>query len=147
MQIEFISAEQTLPLRSALLRMGWAYDRCTFPSDDLPGAFHLGQVEEDGTVVCILSCHPQPKAPLEGNVYQLRGMATDPAYQGKGLGKRLVEFCIQHLKGIHAEGLWCNARRNAYNFYQKQGFEFMSGEFEIPDAGPHREMFLTWSLE
>lgn len=144
MQIKFISTQETLPLRSALLRNGWALELCRFPSDALQDTFHLGQVDAGGEVVCVLSCHRQPKAPLEGEVYQLRGMATSPGWQGKGLGKGLVEYCIQYLKKNGARGIWCNARRNAYPFYEKLGFRYMSPEFDIPEAGPHREMYLLW---
>lgn len=144
MHSAFLRLEQVLPLRSEVLRNGGNYEQCRFPTDALPGTFHAGMVDAQGLVYSIVSCHAQSRPPLQGLVYQLRGMATAPAYQGKGLGKILVEFVMQHIKQLGGDGIWCNARKNAYTFYQSLGFEFMSSEFDIPGIGPHREMFLTW---
>lgn len=144
MHSAFLQLEQVLPLRSKVLRNGGDYTSCTFPSDQLPGVFHAGILDETGTVLCILSCHPQAKAPLQGVVYQLRGMATEPACQGQGLGKMLVGFAIQHIKALGGTGIWCNARKNACVFYSRLGFEFMSEEFEISGIGPHRVMGISW---
>ena len=35
---------------------------------------------------------------------------------------------------------WCNARVPALAFYQRQGWQIMSEQFDIPTAGPHRKM-------
>src|SRR5690606_9311948 len=113
MKIEYISAEETLPLRSLQLRDGWELDRCRFDSDEIEGAFHLAQVE-DGEALCIISLHPQTHPKLEGKGFQLRGMATHPHYTGKGLGKALVEFSIAELRSKNVDYIWCNARKSAY---------------------------------
>jgi len=141
MKIEHISAEETLPLRSLQLRNGWDLDRCRFDSDKIEGAFHLAQVENE-EIVCVLSLHPQSHEKLEGKGFQLRGMATHPHYLGQGLGKALVQFAVQELNAKDIDYIWCNARKNAYLFYEKMGFDYLSEEFEIPTAGPHREMYL-----
>lgn len=144
MKIEYISAEETLPLRSLQLRDGWELDRCRFDSDKIEGAFHLAQIDDE-EAVCILSLHPQSHEKLEGKGFQLRGMATHPHYIGQGLGKALVEFGVKELCSQDVDYIWCNARRNAYLFYEKIGFQYLSEEFEIPTAGPHREMYLPLS--
>ena len=141
MKIEYISADETLPLRSLQLRDGWDLERCRFDSDKIEGAFHLAQVEGE-EVVCILSLHPQSHEKVEGKGFQLRGMATHPHYIGQGLGKALVDFAVGELHSKSVDHIWCNARKNAYLFYEKMGFNYLSEEFEIPTAGPHREMYL-----
>jgi len=145
MRIAFIAADETLPLRSLQLRDGWELDRCRFDSDKMEEAFHLAHISDE-EVVCILSLHPQNHEGLKGAGFQLRGMATHPHYYKRGLGKSLIEFAIQELKSKGVDYIWCNARKNAYQFYEKMGFKYMSDEFEIPTAGPHRKMYLLLSL-
>jgi len=145
MGVVFITADETLPLRSLQLRDGWALDQCRFDSDEIAGAFHLAHVVDD-EIVCILSLHPQRHEGLQGQGFQLRGMATHPHYYKKGLGKSLIEFAIQELKNRSVDYVWCNARRNAYHFYERVGFNYMSDEFEIPIVGPHRQMYLVLSV-
>ncbi len=142
MNIKYIAADETLPLRSLQLRDGWALERCRFESDLMPGAMHLGVIVDDEPV-CILSLHPQAHEKLAGLSYQLRGMATHPDFTGKGYGKQLVRHAVNLVSDQGADFIWCNARRNAYPFYEKQDFKYMSEEFEIPTAGPHRQMYLT----
>lgn len=144
MEIAFITADETLPLRSLQLRDGWELNRCRFDSDEIEKAFHLAQIKE-GEVVCVLSLHPQCWQGLQGDGFQLRGMATHPHYYKKGLGKSLIEFAVKELKDRGVDYVWCNARRSACLFYEKMGFEYISGEFEIPAVGPHRKMYLQLS--
>ncbi|HLW06280.1 MAG TPA: GNAT family N-acetyltransferase [Marinilabiliaceae bacterium] len=145
MGIAFITADETLPLRSLQLRDGWELNQCRFDSDEIEGAFHLAQIKED-EAICVLSLHPQCLEGLQGEGFQLRGMATHPHYYKKGLGKSLIEFAVKELKDKGVDYVWCNARRSACLFYEKMGFEYMSDEFEIPTAGPHRKMHLQLSF-
>lgn len=142
MKAVFISAEEALPLRSTQLREGAELAKCRFDLDHAEGAFHLGIRGSSGELVCILSCMPHSHPSFQGTGYQLRGMATHPSFLGQGLGKQLISFCLNHLKEINCNYLWCNARKVAYPFYEKQGFNFLSDEFEIQNIGPHREMGL-----
>lgn len=137
----FIHATQVLPLRSLVLREGKPLAECVFPGDDAADSFHLGY-EKDGEITCVASFHCQPKEGFGGSAYQMRGMATHPDWQGKGMGNQLVNFAIVYLRGRGVNYLWCNARKNAYRFYQSLGFEFISEEFDIPGIGPHKAMYL-----
>ncbi|MFM6977094.1 MAG: GNAT family N-acetyltransferase [Sphingobacteriaceae bacterium] len=140
--IKFISATEVLPLRSLVLRESKkAPSECVFPGDDAPGSFHIG-FEKDGQIVCVASFHLQAKDEFKGTGYQLRGMATLPDWQSKGLGNQLVNFAIVYLRGQKANYMWCNARKKAFPFYQALGFEFISDEFDIPGIGPHKAMYL-----
>ena len=73
--------------------------------------------------------------------WQLRGMATDARYRGKGIGTAVLQLAE---KTVIATGfsrlLWCNARVPALAFYERQGWRVMSEQFDIPTAGPHRKM-------
>ncbi len=143
--IRFIKTEDTLALRSAVLREGKAPELCTNPEDNKPDSFHLGYYNDDNQLVCVLSILKtnHPKLPHIG--YRLRGMATHPDERGKGYAKELLNAAIEHIKTqLKGDYLWCNARKAAYSFYEKLGFEFMSDEFEIEGIGLHKEMFISF---
>lgn len=140
--IKFILTEDTLNIRNEVLREGKIDPAaCRFQTDDLPGTFHLGYFQEN-ELLSIASFHPQNQAAYSGIGYQLRGMATLPRYQGKGLGNQLLNFAIVYLKGQKVNYLWCNGRKNALRFYQSIGFEIVSEEFELDNIGPHRVLYL-----
>jgi len=141
--VKFLIADETLPLRSMVLRDGAPLNDCHFQGDDAPGTFHMGYQSPDGAVVSILTCQSEPMEGYDGIGYRLRGMATHPDWRGKGVGSHLLLSAIEHLSTVvTADYLWCNARRVAYDFYLHLGFDFVSGEFDIPNIGPHRVMYL-----
>ena len=139
--IKFVKTEEVLPLRSQMLRNGKPFNECVFNGDEKESTFHLADIQNDETV-CIATFHLQAQSGFKGKAYQLRGMATLPAFQGKGVGNQLLNFAIVYLRGLQADYLWCNARKVAFSFYLGQGFEFISDEFEISGIGPHRTMYL-----
>ncbi len=64
--IQFITVEDALPLRNVVLREGkLTPDECRFPSDNLPGNFHLGYFDNE-KLVCIASFHPQSYGEYRG---------------------------------------------------------------------------------
>ena len=142
--IKFILVEELLGVRNEVLRGGLlTLDECRFPSDNLPGAFHLGYFADDSghKLLSIASFHPQTYGEFQGTGYQLRGMATVEGYRGKGLGNQLLNFGIVYLRGQKANYVWCNARKRALPFYLNMGFEVISAEFEVPVIGPHYVMY------
>ena len=140
--IRFITAEQTLPLRSLVLRNGLPEEECIFDHDTVESTFHLGYFDESGELTCILTCMKDNHGKLPKSAYRLRGMATHPDHRRKGYAAELLEAAIAHVnKQLGIEYLWFNARTIALPFYESLGFEYMSEEFDIPGIGPHREMF------
>jgi len=140
--VRFIHANQTLPLRSLVLRNGMAESSCINAEDSEPSTFHLGYFTEEKELVCILSCQLDKHGKLNGTTYRLRGMATHPDHTRKGYAKALVEAAEIHLSTqLDARYLWFNAREIAFPFYEALGYEFMSDSFDIPGIGPHKEMF------
>lgn len=140
--IKFLQTQEVLPLRNIILREGKLKDEeCVFVNDDAGDTFHLGYFLEK-QLVCVVTFHHQSHPDFEGDAFQLRGMATATAFQGKGFGNRLVNFAIVYLRGRKVNYIWCNARQKAFKFYQALGFEFISEEFYIPGIGPHKAMYL-----
>lgn len=139
--VKEITQEETFPLRSAVLRNGAGYDKCVLPTDGAKGIFHLG-LYIDEKLVCIGTFFPEDYPDKAAQGMRLRGMATDPAFAGKGFGAELINFAINNLSAANAAYIWCNARAAAVGFYRKLGFGIISEEFDIPGIGPHFDMLL-----
>lgn len=138
-----ISTEETLPLRSRVLRENRPLAECRFAQDELPGTFHLGAICTD-TLAGIATFCPVGLENVAGRGYQLRGMAVEGWRQNLGIGRLLLQAGEERLSVVSdVDYLWCNARVAAGGFYARFGFEFVSEEFEIAEVGPHRRM-LKW---
>src|SRR5690606_40190044 len=96
--IRFIRPEQTLPLRSLVLRNGLPEEQCLFEHDLLPSTFHLGYFDDNNQLVCILTCMKEDHGKLPKPAYRLRGMATHPDHRRKGYAAELLNAAIDHLK-------------------------------------------------
>jgi GNAT superfamily N-acetyltransferase len=141
-QVKPISAAQTLPLRLEVLRPSRPAETAHFPGDEDPATRHFGLFERE-RLVGIASLFSAKFASMPAvTAYQLRGMAIAPTQQRHGLGERLLHGCIDFARSAGAAIIWCNARASAAAFYQKNGFEIVGKEFEIPDVGPHFQMVL-----
>jgi GNAT superfamily N-acetyltransferase len=138
-----ISTEETLALRSRVLREGRPLAECRFVQDDIPGTFHLGAICTDRLAGIATFC-PVGLETVAGIGYQLRGMAVDGSAQRGGIGRLLLRAGEERLSVVgDVHYVWCNARLTAGSFYERNGFKFISEEFEIPDVGPHRRM-IKW---
>jgi ribosomal protein S18 acetylase RimI-like enzyme len=64
------------------------------------------------------------------SAYKLQKLYINPDQQGKGIGKKLIEFIIEDIKPKGATSLELNVNRsnNAIQFYQKIGFEIIRKE-------------------
>lgn len=147
MQIRAITAAETRPLRSTVLRPGQPPDALAYPGDDAPSSFHAGAIVDDEVVgIASVFREPMPLAPDAdvdaADAFRLRGMATRPDLRGGGLGSAVLRRCIEHVRETGAEVLWCNARTSALGFYQRLGFETVGDEFDIAGIGPH---FVMWT--
>jgi len=139
-----ITATATIPLRHRVLRAGLPISTCQFAGDDALETFHFGGFAND-ELVCIASVMRQAETRFglfEGQfAFQLRGMASDEAVRGQGFGTAVLDACLRETWSRGAAVLWCNARREATGFYQKQGFTLHPPQFEIPTAGVHQVMY------
>ena len=53
---------------------------------------------------------------------QFRKLATIEQYRNSGFGTLLLNYIIDFSKIENIKTLWCNARVNTLNFYQRNGF-------------------------
>ena len=137
MIVKQIDAKDTYSLRNIILRPGRPIESCHFQGDDDESTFHLGAYidEELASVASFyLNNNESFDEPYQT---QLRGMATLPSFQGKGLSSALLRTAFPLIKKNHINTLWCNARKEAVGFYEKVNFETICDEFEIPGIGAH----------
>ena len=137
-EIRRITTEQTYPLRLEVLRPGRPLSTAQFAEDGR--AAHFGCFVENN-LIGIATIFAQPLEGADQSAWQLRGMAIDQEFRGCGYGEKLVQACCDYARSQGAEIIWCNARLEAANFYQKQGFTIRGAEFLIPDVGPHYVMW------
>ena len=136
-EIRPIIAEQTRPLRNAVLRPHQSPEELVFSGDDSPETLHLGAFL-DGELVGIASVCREP---LPGRAsptsWRLQGMAVVPQVQGQGCGRLILERCIRHVVERGGTELWCQGRSGVIGFYRSMGFETLGEEFQIEVTGPH----------
>lgn len=135
--IRRVAVDLILQLRHAVLRQDLPLSTASFAGDAASGTLHLAAFAGSEVVACA----SYMVNPLDGeSAYQLRGMASHPAWQGRGLGRQLLAHAELMLRDDPIRLRWCNARTSAIGFYRKMGWTVVSEEFDIPTAGPHRRM-------
>ena len=129
-----LTAEETYPLRLAVLRNDTPSAAVTFAEDDLPGTLHLG-MRDGGTVVAVSTWVTRPY--LGEVAVQLRGMATAAHLQGRGLGAILLDAGCMRAEAV-APLVWARARDTALSFYVRHGFTIeRDGFIDEHTAKPH----------
>jgi GNAT superfamily N-acetyltransferase len=141
-----VEAAAVRPLRQAVLRPHQRLEQQVYPGDALPGAAHFAAYEagEGGPVLGTASIAPEPypRGERDGD-WRIRGMATEPAQRGRGIGALLLSACLEHARAAGARRVWCNARSGVRGFYEREGFAVDGDEFELPEIGPHFLMSLA----
>lgn len=68
-------------------------------------------------------------------------LAVDKSLQGAGLGRRMLEWCIAHIKlsimpHVGCRFLVVDSKRNSVQFYEKSGFVLLNTESNNSDEHP-----------
>lgn len=134
--IRTIRPEQTHHMRHVLLRPTQNLADMAYEGDE--AAAHFGAFVSD-ELVGIASIYPGS----DGS-WRLRAMAVASHLRTQGVGAALLQACIDFSRDCGACELWCNARTPAVGFYASAGFEVEGPEFDVPHAGPHFVMRLTY---
>lgn len=146
-----VDLDAVLPLRWKILRPGLPKESAYFSGDNAPSTEHWAAMDASGKVVSVASIYEAMLSLGRHSVlasaarhWQLRGMATDAEFQGKGSGGELLKGVIRALSSRDSNAVfWCNARERAVRFYERHGFQVTSERFEIPGVGPHYVMQLS----
>ncbi len=141
--IGLIAPSAAYPLRQLVLRPYLSIDQVGTDYDHAEGTFHVGVRDEDARVVAIMSVLRDGVPETGQDAWRIRSMASHPDVRGQGFGGMVLGFGISHALSGERLPIWCNARRVAYGFYERFGFEITGPEFEIEGIGPHSVMVLS----
>ena len=140
LEVREVDATATRPLRHLVLRPGQPAASTIYPGDDDPDTQHYAAFIASQLVgIASLYREARPGADILPG-WRIRGMATSGEARGKGVGRALLNACLDHVEAQGGGELWCNARAEALGFYAAAGFDILGDEFEIPGIGPHRVM-------
>ncbi len=114
---------EVFALREAVLRqpLGMSLHNEDLSLDHINTIFtgsHEGRV-----IACLMLNHK------DADKVQLRQMAVYPEYQGKGVGRMLVQAAEQHAKEKGYKTMILHARKTATGFYQSMNYTLTSSEF------------------
>lgn len=139
-KISEITTAETYPLRQKILRPDFPPEKSIYPQDDDANTHHFGAFVADkivGTATIFPEAMPETSKEKFKNAWRLRGMAVASEMQGAGIGKNLLQKCVETIKNQGGDALWCNGRTEVFGFYGSFGFEKIGAEFYIPDSGAH----------
>jgi len=152
--LQLVPLEETFALRKAVLRPWLTPEMARATYAGAGEHFHVGALRDGpqgkrliSTAGFMAEAQPDYTGVFDEVQWRLRGMASDPAVQGKGLGGQVLEFGVAELaRRLAAAGqgsatLWCNGRTGAQSFYERHGFQPIGEIFETPGTGPH---FVFW---
>jgi GNAT superfamily N-acetyltransferase len=133
---------EILDVRLGVLRP--TVPRVPNPRDHDPVVVHIGAFDGTRAVGCV-TVHPDPdpvhRLPA---AWRMRGMAVEPAYQGLGIGRQVLEAATAAAEAAGSPLLWANGRVSALEFYDRLGWEPVGPVFAHgPDYLPHR-VILRW---
>ena len=136
--IRVAALDEILALREAVIIRGTGRTSPEFPGDRDPQTLHVGAFLGERNVSCGTFLLNEWKG---RPAWQLRGMATDPEFRGRGYGAALLAHAEDLLRARSTVRIvWCNARRVAVDFYRKQGWSIASDEFPSSGIGMQRKM-------
>lgn len=116
-----VSAESVWPLRAKVLLDG-DENASRFAADSDKATLHLAISVSDEIVAVSTICREAFHDIGADRAWRLRGVAVEPAWQGHGFGKRLMNACIDHVRRNDGKVVWCTARESARGFYESLGF-------------------------
>lgn len=136
--IKRITAEQTYPLRHAVLWPDKPFDYVKVDNDE--EGYHYGAFRADELVaVAVISLfienddltdtHQATHQTANSGRARFRKFATRPDCQRMGIGTQLMNHVMAEARRMHAGELWCDARLDAADFYRKFGMEPVSDVF------------------
>ncbi len=138
---KIVPVDSVYSLRHQVLRPGQPLTSCYYNEDKEDSAFHFAALNgKDVVGISSFYCESNDSLP-EGIAFRLRGMAIEPSLQSHGIGTNLLTQAIDICKKAGADLLWCNARVDAKNFYQRIGFKAVGGSFNLDGIGEHYLMY------
>lgn len=115
--------QTTIDLRDRVLRQPLGLEFTQEQLDAEHTDYHLTAWQDDQLVGCLIL------TPGEQGRIKMRQVAIDPDWQGKGVGKQLVQYSEQFAKEKGFTTMYCHARDLAVPFYEKLGYHTVGEPF------------------
>jgi N-acetylglutamate synthase-like GNAT family acetyltransferase len=113
-----------LKLRYKILREPWGQPASS-ATDDLENTSVNAYIEDEAGNA--IACGRLQEN--ENKTGQIRFMAVDNTYQGKGLGKLIVDHLEKKAEDLQLKIIELQARENALKFYESCGYKIRSKSF------------------
>ena len=121
--IRFAMTAEVRPLRLEVLRVHTTNKSVDFEGDDDVTTRHLVAVDSHGEIVGVSTWLERPLDQQPHlRALQLRGMATAISVQNQGIGALILAAGVDYALSLDADLMWANARDQALNFYNRNGF-------------------------
>lgn len=112
MEIKKINASDTWQIRHKVMWPDQPFEFVQLEEDNL--GLHFGAFENE-KLVSIISCF------VSDGEMQFRKLATLNSYQGKGIASQLLKHIFESAREKKLKKVWCNARTEKKQFYEKFG--------------------------
>lgn len=122
-------------LRWEVLRKPWNQPRGTEKDENENTSIHVMAIDDAGE--CVGVSRLQFNSPEEA---QVRFMGVRDDQQGKGVGKKLMQYLEEKAKEKGAKKVVLQARENAVKFYLSIGYEKMEKTFLLWELIQHYRM-------
>jgi N-acetylglutamate synthase-like GNAT family acetyltransferase len=124
--------EEYFLLRWRLLRKPWGQPKGTERDDQEENSLQRMLLDEDGKIVSCGRLHLN--SPTEA---QIRYMAVETGYRGKGIGKMMIEELENLAVNAGVKTIVLQARENAVEFYLACGYIKVKETFLLYDSIQH----------
>lgn len=132
-----VEPADTRPHRQRLLRPHQTLEELSHPRERLgeTGCFAAFLGEK---IVGTALVFPASRSASVGLApWRLVSLAVDPAVRRRGVGRRLVGMCLEHVRSHRGDEVWCHARTGALPFYEAMGFVAEGDQWVEGHTGPH----------
>ncbi|MES2761519.1 MAG: GNAT family N-acetyltransferase [Bacteroidota bacterium] len=123
--------DRIIDLRYDILRKPWSQPKET-STDGMEESAINAYIENKSQVIACGRLQDNG-----GGVVQIRYMAVDAYYQGKGLGKLILAKLEEEAQEINLQTIELQARENAVEFYKSQGYAVKETSFKLWDIIQH----------
>ena len=129
---------QYYDLRWRILRAPWQQPADSEKDDIEASCHHVIAVSDDGDIVGVgrLQFNSDDEA-------QIRYMAVEPAYEGRGIGRQIVTALESFTFQNERRKIVLDAREPAVGFYQRLGYEVTEKSYLLFDCIQHYRMEKT----
>lgn len=120
MEIRLINAADTWQIRHEVMWPDQPFEFVQLEEDN--SGLHFGVFIND-KLVSIVSCF------ISDEEMQFRKLATLNSFQGKGIASELLKHIFEFAREKNIKKVWCNARKEKKQFYEKFGMKDTGADF------------------